>query len=56
MNEYEIPVEATEVENSLRAENSFPSANTRYSFLHLTGLGRALQSKAGANSGEVSAQ
>ena len=34
----------------------FLSANTRYSFVQLSGLERALQSKHGANSGEVPAQ
>ena len=34
---------------------SFLSANTRYAILQLSGLGRALQSRLGANSGESSA-
>ena len=31
---------------------SSPTVNTRYSFLHLNGLGRSLQPRPGANSGE----
>ena len=35
---------------------SFPGSSTRYSFLHFSGLGRALQPRHGANSGEIAAQ